>query len=95
MLPCVVNNLRPGIANATWKLSKMMHIANKAAFLRMNQVINYVLDTKHLGFKIVPKGNKMGKLNIICFNSNNDTGDLAMRRSINGFMLYVLDVLVS
>ena len=58
-----------------------------AAFLNMHHVIKYVLDTKNLGPKIEPNGNKNELLDITCFNNSHYVGNSAMRRSVSGFIL--------
>lgn len=44
LLPFLVKQLRSNIANATWELPKVMDGVNKAAFLEMHWIVNYVLD---------------------------------------------------
>ena len=52
-------------------------------------MIKYVLDIKILGLKIKPTGNANKPWEIICFS---DAGDLVSRRSLTGFILYLLGV---
>ena len=86
---------RPDIGNATWELSKVIDGANKAVFLKMHHVIKYVLATKNLGLKLDPNGNEKEPWDIVCFCESNYVGDLVMIKSISGFLLYILCVLVS
>ena len=53
----LVKHARQAIANAFWKLSKVMDGENPT-FLEMNCMIKYALDTSNLWQKIEPNGNK-------------------------------------
>ena len=57
--------------------------------------IKYVLGTNNLGLKGEPPGNSNKLCEIVCFSNSNYTGDTVSRRSISGFILYVLGVPVS
>ena len=87
MLTYLLNCLRPDIVNATWQLSKVMDGANPAVLLEMDCMIKYAL--------IEPNGSKIEPRNIICFSNINYAGNPIVQRSVSGFTLYVLDVLVS
>ena len=86
---------RPGIANKTRELSRANDGANYAAFKELLCVIKYVLDTKRFGLKLEPTGNANIPSEKVCFSDSDYDGDLVSRRSISGFILYVLGVLVS
>ena len=49
---------RPDIANTSQELSNVMDDVTPATFLEMHHVIKYALNTKNLGLKIAPNGNK-------------------------------------
>ena len=58
-------------------------------------MITYVLDTKNFGLKLKQTGNVNKPWEIVCFSDSDYAGDLVSRRSIIGFILYVLGVPVS
>ena len=95
MLLFLVKHSRPDIATAIRELSKANDNAKPAAFCELLQVIRYVLDTKNLGFKLEPTGNASKPWKIICSSHSDSEKDPVSRRSISGFILYVLGVLVS
>ena len=95
MLLVLVNHSCPDCSNMTRELSKVNDCVNSAAYNKLLCVIKYVLDTKNLGLKIEPMGNSNKPWEIICFSDSDYVGDLVSRRSISGFILYVLDVPVS
>ena len=55
----------------------------------MLRCIKYVLDTKSLGLKIWPKGNKSEPWEIICFTDSDYASDPETRRSVSGYIIYV------
>ena len=67
----------------------------KPAYKELLHVIKYVLDMKNLGLKIKPTGNSNTPSEIVCFSNSDYAEDPVSRRSISGFILYVLGVLVS
>ena len=69
--------------------------ANPKAYKELLPVIRYVLDMKNLGLKIESTGNSNKPWEIICFSNSEYSGDPVSRRSISGFILYVLGVPVS
>ena len=95
MLFYLVKHSCPVLANMTKELSKANDGAISAAYKELLPVIKYVLDTKNLGFKIELMGNCNEHWEIICFSNSDYAGDPVSRRSISGFILYVLGVLVS
>ena len=79
----------------TRELLKANDGANPAAFKELLCGIKHVVDIKHLGLKIEPMGNANKPWEIVCFTSSDYAGDPVSRRSISGFILYVLGVPVS
>ena len=75
------NTAVPGddLANVTWELSKVNFGASKTAFLKMRNVIKYVLNIKNLGLKIEPAGDDKEPWDIICFINSYYTGDQVTR----------------
>ena len=55
-------------------------------------MIRYVLDTLNFGLKLELTSNTNKQWKIVCFNDSNYAGDLVSRRSVNGFIHYVLGV---
>ena len=75
--------------------SKANNGARTAAFKELVHVIKLVFDTKNLRLKIKPTGNGNKPWEIVYFSNSDYTGDLVSRRSIGGFILYILGVHVS
>ena len=95
MLPYLVKHLRPYLANVTRELSKANDAVNPAAYKELLRVIKYVIDMKNLGLKIEPTGNSNEPWEIVSFSNSDYAGDPMSRRSISGFIIYVLGVPVS
>ena len=57
-------------------------------------MIRYVLDTKNLGFKLESSSDASKPWELVCFSYSDYVGDPISRRSISGFTLFVLGVLV-
>ena len=93
MLLYLVKHLHPNLANRTRELWKTNNGANPAAFKELLCVIKY-LDMKNLGLKIEHTGNSNEPWEIICYSDGN-AGDPVSRRSISGFVLCLLGILVS
>ena len=87
----LIKHLRSDTANAVRNVSKAMDGTNKAAFLEMHLVIKYVSDMNNLGLKIKPNINKNELWDIICLGDSYYAGDWNARRSVSGFILYVLE----
>ena len=83
------------LANITRELLKANNGANPATYKELLCVIKYVLDTKNLGFKIESTENSNEPREIICFSDSDYAGEWVSRKSISGFILYVLGVPVS
>ena len=58
-------------------------------------MIACVLDTKNVGLKMEQTGNTNKPWEIICFRNGDNVRDPVSRRSISGFVLYVLCIPVS
>ena len=69
-------------------LMNMINGANKAAFLKMHQVLKYVLNIKYLGLKIETNRNKMEQWDFMFFSNSNYEGDWVTKRCISEFILY-------
>ena len=95
MLLYLAKHSCPNLANVTRELLKANDGANAAAYKKLLHVIKYVLDTKNLGLKIELMGKSNEPWGKVCFTNSNYAGDLVSRRSISGFILYLLGVLVS
>ena len=95
MLLYLVKHLCPDLANTTRKLSKANDGASPAAYKELLHVIRYVLDTKYFGLKIEPMENSNRPWEIVSFSNSDYAGNLISRRSISGFIVYVLGVPVS
>ena len=86
MLLYLIRHLHPILFNMTMKLLKANNGANSVAYKE--------LDTKNLRLEIKPMRNSNKPLEIICFRDSNYAVDLVSRKSISGFTIYVLGVLV-
>ena len=95
MLLYLVKHLHPNLANMTRELSKANNGANPTAYQELLCVIKHVIDTKNLGLKIEPTGNSNKPWEIVCFSDRDYAGVPVSRRSISGFIHYVLGVPVS
>ena len=95
MLLYLVKYSCPDLANATRELSKANDSVNPVAYRELLYVIKYVIDTKNLWLKIKPTGNFDKPWEIVCFSNSDYAGDPVSRRSISGFIFYVLGVPVS
>ena len=58
-------------------------------------VIRYIPDTKNLGLKLEPVDDASEPLEIIFFSNSDYVGDPVSKKSVSGFILCVLGVLVS
>ena len=95
MLLYLVKHSRPNMANVTRELSKANDGANPTVYKELLRMIKYILETENLGLRLEPMGNSNEPWEIICFSDSDYVGDLVNRRSISGFVLYVLGVPVS
>ena len=65
----------------SFPISWMVH---QVAFLKMYQVLKYVLDTKNLGLKLEPNSDEEEPWDIVYFSNSDYAGDWVMRRSVSG-----------
>ena len=79
----LMKHSRPDIANATQELSKVTDGANQALSLEIHHITKFVLDTWNLSLN-------MG----YHISDSDDAEDPVTRRSVSGFILYVLSVQV-
>ena len=77
---------RPDIANAARKMSKANNDAISASSKELLHMIRYVLDQKNFGQKLEPTRNA---------NGSNYSGDPVSKKSVSGFILCVLVVMLS
>ena len=64
-------------------------------FKELPCVIRHLLDTKIFGLKLDPTQNASKLWEIVCLRNGNYIGNSVHRRSVSGFTLYLLDILVS
>jgi hypothetical protein len=92
MLLFLVKHSRPDIANVVRELSKSMDKASPAAWKELKRTIKFVLDTKEYGLKIEPKKQDNDKWNMVMFCDSDYAGDKETRRSVSGFVLFLMGV---
>ena len=93
-----INKTRPDLSNAIRELSKVMDGATEQAMKEMMRIIKYVIDTKNVGLKIepkIPKDNKDFKWELEIFSDSDWAGDKDNRKSISGYILFLLGVPIS
>ena len=95
MLLYLVKHWHHNLANIARELSKANDGANPAAYKELLHVIKYVFDTKNLGLEIEPMENSSEPWEIIGISNSDCGGDWVSRKSISGFIMYVLVVPVS
>ena len=95
MLLHLVKHSRPDIANATRELSKLMDAATEGQLKELRRLIKFVIDTKWKGLKVNPelKEDKMWTLK--GYSDSDYCADKETRRSITGFIIYLLGVAIS
>jgi hypothetical protein len=86
-----VKHSRPDISNPMRELSKCMDKATEAAYKEMLRVVKFVLDTKEFGLSLFPEaiGND-GSWNLTVYSDSEWGGDLDNRRSISGYIIFLL-----
>ena len=92
MLLYLVKHSRPDIANCVRELSKVLDGPSEASYKEMLRCIKYVLDSKDMGLKIEPIGDKHDAWEIICYSDSDWAGDPESRRSVSGYIIYVQGV---
>ncbi len=95
MLLYLVKHSRPDIANSVRELSKVLDCATSDAYNEMLRVIKFVLDTRTLGLKICPIGDKDMPWVLVMFCDSDYAGDTDTRKSVSGYILFVKGVPVA
>ncbi len=95
MLLYLVKHSRPDIANAVREMTKVLDNPTLAAIKEMKRCIKFVLDTKTFGLKIVPTMLTDGHWVIVIYTDSDWAGDKDTRRSVSGFIIYLLGVPIS
>ena len=91
MLLYLVKHSRPDIANAVRELTKCFGKCSLNDFKEMKRVMKFVVDTRFLGLKMIPKlDEEAWKLEV--FSDSDFSGDKDTRLSVSGFILYVCGV---
>ena len=88
MLLYLVKHSRPDITNSVQELSKVLDCSTDGAYKEMLRCIKNVVDSKSLGLKIWPVGNKREPWDIICFTDSDYASDPETRRSVSGYIIY-------
>jgi hypothetical protein len=85
---------RPDIANTVRELSKCMDKATPAAFKEMKRVMRFVAGTKDYGLKIEPHTPNTNSFmwNMVVYTDSDWAGDKDTRRSVSGYVLFLLNV---
>jgi hypothetical protein len=89
-----VKHSRPDLSNPVRELSKCMDRANEAAFKEMCRVIAFVLSTRDFGLYLNPSMRFREfdeKWSMTMYSDSDWAGDVATRKSISGFILFLLD----
>ena len=89
MLNYLVKHSRPDIANSVRELSKVLDGSTPASYKEMLRVIKYVLDSRQLGLRLCPSGERNEPWNITCYTDSDYAGDSQTRRSVSGYIIYV------
>jgi hypothetical protein len=85
---------RPDIANTVRELSKCMDKATPAACKEMTCVMRFVSATKDYGLRIEPHSpdSKTLSWNMVVYTDSDWAGDRETRRSVSGYVLFLLNV---
>jgi len=70
MLLYLVKHSRPDIANCVRELSKVLDGPSEGSYKEMLRCIKYVLDSRDMGLKIEPIGDKNDPWEIVCFSDS-------------------------
>ena len=92
MLLSLVKYSRPDIANSVRELSKCMMKATADGMKELKRVLKFVIDTKTLGLRMAPEKQPTGNLawEVVVYSDADWAGDKDTRRSITGFVIFVL-----
>jgi hypothetical protein len=85
---------RPDIANVAHELAKCMDKATPEAFKEMKRVMRFITRTKDYGLKMAPiKLDKdKFKWNMVVYSDSDWAGDKEDRRSVSGYVIFILGV---
>lgn len=90
MLLWLTKHSRPDIANAVREASKVMDGATEAHYKYMLKIIKYVVETKTRKLKLQPEVIKQGEWYLKAFSDSDYSGDKDTRKSVSGFMIYLM-----
>jgi hypothetical protein len=92
---------RPDILNITRELSRNLMKANQANLKAMRKVMTFCVNSKEHGISINPKGYWNGKaendyhFEVLGISDSDYAKDLAIRKSVNGYVVYLNNSLIS
>ena len=89
---------RPDICNAVRELTKVNGKATEDAMNEMKRIIKYIIDTKDIGLKFEPKLDETenGILwELLGYSDSDWAGDKDNRKSISGWIIYLLNCPIS
>ena len=97
MLLYLVKHSRPDISNVVRELTKCMDKANKAALKELFRAIKFVIDTEMYGLRLQPNiedfaDNAELIWELVVYTDSDWAGDMDTRRSVTGFILFLLGV---
>ena len=82
---------RPDIANSVRVLTRHVKKPSRAAFKEMKRLIKFVLDTRECGLKFIPtEPDEMKRWDLVMYTDSDWAGDKETRKSITGYILFVL-----
>jgi hypothetical protein len=96
MLLYLVKFSRPEISNAVSEVAKVNDGPTKAHMKSLYRLIKFVIDTKHYGLVIEPSEpmkNNIWEMRAFC--DSDYAGDKDGRKSVSGFVIYILGCLIS
>ena len=83
---------RPDIANAVREMTRHVQKPSRAAFKELKRLVKFVLDTRDFGLKFKPKiPEDVWKWDMVMYSDSDWASDKDTRKSITGFILFVLD----
>ena len=93
----MVNKTRLDICNAVRELTKVCGRATEESMMEMKRIIKFVLDTKEIGLKFELNNNNetMEMWELIAFSDSDWAGDKDNRKSVSGWIIYLLECPIS
>jgi Reverse transcriptase (RNA-dependent DNA polymerase) len=91
----LMKHSRPDISNAIREASKVMDGATKQHWKYLLRVIKYVIETKQKKLRYTLKKEKMKKIVIQGFCDSDYAGDRETRKSVAGYVIYILGCMVA